>query len=108
MSAGKLSTGLFSMAEFQGELRPAALYQLRSLLAPSVPPDRDGFQVLPEAALGAVSFRRGPAPAHGPASANKAIPVLAWRCCHPAAEQCRSFLFVVNIEDNTASGIQQR
>ena len=99
------------MAEFQGELRPAALYQLRSLLAPSVPPDPDGFQVLPEAAFGAVRDRRGPAPAHGPASANKAIPVLAWRYCHPAAEPtCRivPLRCDVNIEDNTASGIQQR
>jgi hypothetical protein len=70
MLADELSTGLFGMVEFQGELRQAALYQLRSLWAPSMLGDLDGFQGLPEAAFGAVRDWAGPAPAHGPASAS--------------------------------------
>src|ERR1700682_4113262 len=89
MSGDKLSTGLFSMAGVQGELRQAALYQLLSLLAPPVPRGQDDFPGLREAASGALRDRAGPAPAHGPRSANEPISsLLAWRYCrddfHPA------------------------
>ena len=67
------------MAEFQGELRPAEFYPRLSLLAPPVARGQDDFQGLREAASGALSYRTGPAPAHGPRSAIEAFPMYSQR-----------------------------
>jgi hypothetical protein len=85
--------GLFSMAEFQGELRPAEFYLRPSPLAPPVARGQGDFQRLREAAFGALSYRTGPATAHGPRNAIEAFPMYSQRFrddFHPARSQYRA------------------